>query len=103
MIPLADKPTVSIARVDTPVLEDGVGSVTLTCNSQANPPARASWHKMGDKEGKKYPEELQMNPVRREQAGVYICQAENSVGRSEPEQTEVLVLCKLSLSLHRRL
>ena len=99
MIPLADKPTVSIARVDTPVLEDGVGSVTLTCNSQANPPSRASWHKMG----KKYAEELQMNPVRREQAGVYICQAENNVGRSEPEQTEVVVLCKFSLSLHSRL
>ena len=54
MIHLADKPTVSIARVDTPVLEDGVGSVTLTCNSQANPPARVSWHKMSSLVGMRW-------------------------------------------------
>ena len=44
-----DKPTVSIQREDSPVLEDGVGSSTLTCTSQANPPATVSWHKVGDK------------------------------------------------------
>jgi hypothetical protein len=84
------KPTVSIQREDSPVLEDGVGSSTLTCTSQANPPATVSWQKVGDKVTKQ--DTLHMNPIKREQAGVYICQAENSVGRSEPEETEVDVL-----------
>ena len=85
--------------MDAPVLEDGVGSVLLTCNSQANPPATVTWQKAGDKDSRQDTAELHMNPIRREQAGLYICQAENSVGRSEPEQTEVIVLCKYSLSM----
>ena len=99
MITIADKPTVSIARVDTPVLEEGVGSVSLTCTHQSNPPARVTWSKVGDKSGPQHTQELQFSPIRRQQAGTYICQAENSVGRSEPEQTQVEVLCKCSISV----
>ncbi len=32
-----------ISRVDQPVLEEGVGSVSLTCQAEANPPARIYW------------------------------------------------------------
>ena len=89
---IIDIPAVSIARVDSEVLEDGVGSTILTCNSHANPPATVSWHKVGDKESMQDTAIIKMNPIKREQAGVYICQAENSVGKSEPEETEVEVL-----------
>ena len=34
---------VRISRVDQPVLEEGVGSVSLTCQAEASPPARVYW------------------------------------------------------------
>ena len=40
---LLDKPSVRISRVDQPVLEEGVGSVSLTCQAEANPPPRVFW------------------------------------------------------------
>jgi len=92
MLDVLYKPTVNIVRVDSPVLEDGLGSVSLTCTDQSNPPARVTWSKVGDTSGPHHTKELQLNPIRRQQAGTYICQAENSVGRSEPKQTVVEVL-----------
>ena len=89
---LADKPSVQIARVATPVLEDGSGSVSLTCIAEANPPARVSWSRLG--EDLQEEAVLQFNPVKREDAGTYLCQAENSVGRAEAEPSLVDVLCK---------
>ena len=83
------------------MLEDGLGSVSLMCKDQSNPPARVTWSKVGDTSGPLHKNELQLNPIRRKQAGTYICQAENSVGRSEPERTEVEVLCKYSCSVSK--
>ena len=91
---IADKPSVQIARVATPVLEDGSGSVSLTCIAEANPPARVSWAKLGEEEDLQEEAVLQFNPVKREDAGTYLCQAENRVGRAEAEQSVVDVLCK---------
>jgi hypothetical protein len=43
-----DKPTVRIARVDGgSVLEDGVSSLSLSCISESNPPARVMWSRRG--------------------------------------------------------
>ena len=95
-IEIADKPSVRIARVASRILEDGSGSITLTCISESNPPARVMWSKVGEDSGPQYKEALQFNPVTRQQAGTYVCQAENSVGRSEEERTEVDVMCKLA-------
>ena len=52
-----------------------------------------SWKRKGEKKINQN-EELVMNPVGREDEGIYICQAENSVGKSEPKQTSIEVLCK---------
>jgi hypothetical protein len=35
------------------------------------------------------------SPVTRKNAGSYICQAENSIGKSDEERTIVSILCKL--------
>jgi len=86
------KPSVRIARVSSPVLEEGSGSVTLTCISESNPPARVMWSKLGENTSPEFKDMLQFNPVMRKHAGTYICQAENSVGRSEEEQTDVDIL-----------
>ena len=90
-----DKPSVHIARVDSPVLEEGSGSVSLTCISEANPPAQVMWSKQGDNSSPQYQDKLQFNPVTRNNAGTYICQAENSVGRSDQDTTDLDILCEL--------
>jgi len=86
------KPSVHIHRVAAPILEDKIGSITLTCISESNPPARVMWSKMGDESGPQYKEVLEFNPLTRKHAGTYTCQAENSVGRSVEEKTVVDVL-----------
>lgn len=45
---------------------------------------------------RRYLEALELNPVKREHSGTYICQAENSIGLSNEEATDVDVLCKYS-------
>ena len=95
---IADKPTVTIERHTSSELEDGRGSLTLTCLSQSNPPGRTLWYKKGDTStSPQYKEQLVFDPITKQQAGDYVCQAENSVGRSREAVTSVEVLCKLAL------
>ena len=84
----------SIARVDSAVLEEGVGSISLTCRQEGNPPGRVSWRRAGDRAGPHNTEQLEFSPVRRENSGTWSCVATNSVGRSDPATTIIDVLCK---------
>ena len=90
----ADSPTVRIERqIDSP-LEAGRGSLRLTCVTSSNPPGRTMWWRQGEAAAPQYKEQLVFDPVSKEQAGDYVCAAENSVGRSEEAVTSVEVLCK---------
>ena len=77
-----------------PVLEEGKGSVSLTCTSESNPPARISWSKVGEESSQQYAEVLKFAPVTRKDAGTYTCLAENTVGKSAEEHADVDVLCR---------
>ena len=52
------------------------------------------WYRQGQTNTPQYKDQLVFDPITREQAGDYVCAAENSVGRSEEEVTTVTVLCK---------
>lgn len=52
------------------------------------------WYRQGQAASPQYKEQLVFDPVSKEQAGDYVCAAENSVGRSEEAVTSVEVLCK---------
>ena len=93
-----DQPSVRIARVATPVLEAGSGSVSLTCIAESNPPATVIWSREGEDSDLQEEAVLQFNPVRREDGGRYLCRAENSVGRSEEESSVLDILCKFSIA-----
>lgn len=92
--PVTDKPTVRIEREAPSALEAGRGSLTLLCLSSSNPPGRTMWYRQGQAASPQYKEQLVFDPVSKEQAGDYVCAAENSVGRSEEAVTSVEVLCK---------
>ena len=73
--------------------------MSLTCVAAANPPAAVMWYREGSGEIVSRKETLEISHIRREQAGVYVCQANNSVGQSQPRQIELAVQCKyLSLT-----
>merc|ERR550539_27115 len=82
-------PTVRIERQAESPLEAGRGSLTLTCITSSNPPGRTMWWRQGQAAAPQYGEQLEFDPVTREQSGDYVCAAENSVGRSEEVVTSV--------------
>ena len=91
---LSDKPSIEIVRHADPILEEGVGSIMLTCVADSNPPSTITWSKKGEYSNKQNTEMIMFDPVVREDGGTYTCQAENSVGWSEERSEDVDVLCK---------
>lgn len=76
-------------------MEEGRGTVALTCLSDANPPGRVFWRKFSrGEEQRQYLDVLEFDPVKRKDSGTYICQGENSIGLSNEEPVEIDVLCK---------
>jgi hypothetical protein len=82
-------------------------SVRLSCQVDANPRADVLWYRAGSGEIVSRSAELRLERVGRAQAGRYLCQANNSVGASQPAEVIVGVQCKttfetVSLSLFGR-
>ena len=58
-----DKPKVTVIRQASDVLEEGKGSISMTCSANANPPARVFWRKYDGAEENQYVETLEFSPV----------------------------------------
>ncbi|XP_047433458.1 B-cell receptor CD22-like [Mugil cephalus] len=56
-------------------------SVTLTCNSDANPPANYTWYKENEDSPKASGQILNITDIRPEHRGSYYCEAHNRMGR----------------------
>ena len=84
---------VSLLSGDLSDISEG-DQVSLTCVAAANPPAAVMWYREGSGEIVSREERLTINHIRREQAGIYVCQANNSVGQSQPSQIELAVQCE---------
>lgn len=81
------------------ILEEGRGSMTLSCISEANPPGRVFWRKFeSGEETRQYLDQLIFDSISRKESGTYVCQAENSIGLSNEEAVEVNVLCEFIAS-----
>ncbi|XP_031638814.1 hemicentin-2 isoform X1 [Contarinia nasturtii] len=77
-------PTVRLLGAPQIDLEEGKDSLVLRCEADANPPASIVWKRAGRSEIASLQETLQLRPVGRRDSGLYTCQAQNSVGSSEP-------------------
>ena len=87
---------VSLLSGDIGDISEG-DQVSVSCVAAANPPAAVIWYREGSGEIVSRQERLTINHIRREQAGVYVCQANNSVGQSQPRQIEIAVQCEYSV------
>ncbi|XP_037038558.1 hemicentin-2 isoform X1 [Bradysia coprophila] len=76
-------PTIRLLGAPQIDLEEGKDSLILRCEADANPPASIVWRRAGRSEIASLQETLQLRPVGRRDAGLYTCQAQNSVGSSE--------------------
>ncbi|KXJ84278.1 hypothetical protein RP20_CCG014296 [Aedes albopictus] len=76
-------PTVRLLGAPQIDLEEGKDSLILRCQADANPTASIVWRRAGRSEIASLQESLQLRPVGRRDAGLYTCQAQNSVGTSE--------------------
>ena len=79
------------------------GSVSLSCEVDANPPARVQWRRLGSPVGVLGGSSgsvvgtsslLVLDPVRKEDGGSYQCSAENELGLAKPQAVHLNVLCK---------
>ncbi|KAK6632220.1 hypothetical protein RUM44_007251 [Polyplax serrata] len=76
-------PEVRIEGFPTTDLEEGRDTVVLRCIVDSNPPSVVRW-KLGEQRIVSTIETLQFRPVKRRDSGSYYCEAENSVGTSNP-------------------
>jgi hypothetical protein len=81
-----------------PLTEGSAAAVTLTCEVESNPPGVVSWRRVGGQVVGSGPS-LTLQPVRRELAGGYQCQAENELGLSQPATVQLDVQCKSSITI----
>ena len=63
-------------------------AVTLTCTAGGQPPANITWTK--DNKVVSFP----LNNIRRENAGLYRCKADNGVGNPATADVFITVQCK---------
>ncbi|XP_067635504.1 uncharacterized protein [Eurosta solidaginis] len=76
-------PTIRLIGSPEIDLEEDKDALILRCVADANPPASIVWRRAGRSEIASLQETLQLRPVGRRDAGLYTCQAQNSVGSSE--------------------
>jgi hypothetical protein len=80
----------------TPALPSYVegDTVELTCSAEAMPPAGVLWYRAGSGEIVSRLPQLRLPALTREQAGQYVCRANNTVGTSQPAAVDIAVQCE---------
>ena len=91
---LSDLPQVSVDMSgDVGDISQG-DTVTVSCSAQGNPAPELVWYRDGSGEIVSRQNTLTISNIRRDQAGTYVCQANNSVGQSEPKKIQLHVKCE---------
>uniref|UniRef100_A0A3Q0T1L0 B-cell receptor CD22 n=1 Tax=Amphilophus citrinellus TaxID=61819 RepID=A0A3Q0T1L0_AMPCI len=86
---------VSVSASSSNEIKEG-RSVTLTCNSDANPAAEHFWYKDGDPNPLSNERQLSFSSVQSSDSGEYFCAAENNLGRRTSESIVIVVICEIN-------
>ena len=70
----------------------------VTCAVDSEPLASVLWYRAGSGHIMSRQPLLRLDQVTREQAGEYVCSANNSVGTSQPDSVNIVVQCKCLIS-----
>ena len=66
----------------------------LACTSEAVPAASVIWYRAGSGQIVGRRDRLELVSVTRDQAGEYVCRANNTVGTSQPATVDIAVQCE---------
>lgn len=69
-------------------------SVTLSCSSDANPPATYTWYKKNQHQSLSREPQLVFRPIQLLDSGEYYCKVENKLGSTTSESISVDVKCE---------
>ena len=94
-----DRPKNTVVVIEPPGQITEGSRVTLTCRTDANPPAYYyRWNKNGSNTHLSNSEALSFSHVRYEERGEYSCQATNNYGSAASPYTSLRVLCEFKIS-----
>ena len=98
-----DRPKNTVVVIEPPGQITEGSKVTLTCRTDANPPAYYyRWNKNGSNTHLSNSETLSVSPVRYEERGEYSCQATNNYGSTASPSTSLRVLCEFKFQVSRK-
>ena len=69
-------------------------SVIISCKPDSNPPASVAWRRAGERGVWSTEQEVLVENVGRENAGIYTCMAHNKLGVSGPKEIVLDIECK---------
>ncbi|KAL2086228.1 hypothetical protein ACEWY4_017287 [Coilia grayii] len=86
-------PKNTVVELDPPGQITEGSRVTLTCNTDANPPAHTySWYKTGRPAPLRNGKNLTFSKIRSDENGMYFCQAANGIGQQDSPAVSLQVL-----------
>ena len=88
----SDAPLVSVSPAQHSYVEGD--TVEVSCATDAEPVASVLWYRAGSGDIVSRQPLLRLPGVTREQAGEYVCTANNTVGTSQPGTVNIAVQCK---------
>ena len=88
----SDAPLVSVSPAQHSYVEGD--TVEVSCATDAEPVASVLWYRAGSGDIVSRQPLLRLPGVTREQAGEYVCTANNTVGTSQPDTVNIAVQCK---------
>src|SRR4029434_6218882 len=98
-----DRPKNTVVVIEPPGQITEGSKVTLTCRTDANPPAHDyRWYKNGRNTHLGNSETLSFSHVSYEDRGEYSCQATNTYGSTASPSTSLRVLCELKFQVSRK-
>ena len=96
LVIITDLPQVSVEYDRADGLADIAegDQVAVSCSAIGNPVPDIMWYRDISGEIVSRHNTLTISDIRRDQAGAYVCQANNSVGQSNPRKIDIQVKCE---------